>query len=116
MRADPWKDKGVKKVSSILVMSTATTQEEFEHAHKMIDEKHAAYNKVYVDSQGLKNLLYDHSQFCGLFEDESMRQLIKINHGDYEASKEAEHCYRNYGNIDTFEYERSKDETNMEDD
>lgn len=109
MGADSFVEKGVKKVHSILIMGVATTQEQFEDSHKQLDELHAAYDRVYVDKTALKNLLYDHSQFCGLFEDECMRQLIKLNHGNHEAGKEAEHCYREYANIDNFKYEGEED-------
>ena len=107
MGADLWAEKGVKTINTILVMETATTQEQFEHAHQMIDEKHAAYNKVYVDSLVIKNLLYDHSQFCGILEDSSLETLVKIKHGTFEASQEAEHCYRNYRDLTNFTYEEN---------
>ena len=98
---DCWEDKGAKHTITIIVMECATTQEQFEHMHKMIDEKHAAYNKVYVDSTALKNILYDHSQFCGITDD--LAALLEVKHGTFIASQEAQHCYEKYRDLTGFE-------------
>ena len=96
-----WEGKGLSKgTRTIICMETATTQEEFETMHKAIDELHAAYNNVYVDVRALKNILYDHAQFCGLSDD--LSQFLEVKHGTIEASQEAQYCYENYRDITGF--------------
>lgn len=97
---DCWEDKGAKRVNTIIEMECATTQKQFEHLHKMIDAKHASASKVYVDSTALKNILYDHSQFCGITDDFA-GQLI-IRHGTVVASQEAQYCYEKYRDLEGF--------------
>ena len=104
---DCWEDKGVKRVNTIIEMETATTQKQFEHLHKMIDAKHASANKVYVDSTALKNILYDHSQFCGITDDFSNQLIVK--HGTMIASQEAQYCYEKYRDLTGF---KPKEEEN----
>ena len=99
--SDFWDDKGAKHVNTIIVMECATTQEQFEHLHQMIDEKHAAYNKIYVDSTALKNILYDHSQFCGITDD--FAGQLEVKHGTVVASQEAQYCYEKYRDLVGFE-------------
>lgn len=107
-----WEDKGAKRVNTIVEMETATTQEQFEHLHKMIDAKHASANKVYVDSTALKNILYDHSQFCGIIDD--FAELLKVKHGTIVASQEAQYCYERYRDLTGFEPKEEENDKTTE--
>ena len=110
-----WEGKGLSRsIRTILCMETATTQEEFEAMHKAIDELHSAYNNVYVDARALKNILYDHAQFCGLPDD--LNEFLEVKHGTVTASQEAQYCYEKYRDITGFIPEEIEDElTDKED-
>ena len=105
---DCWEDKGAKRVNTIIEMECATTLEQFDHMHDMIDAKHASANKVYVDSQALKNILFDHSQFCGITDDFATQLVVR--HGTVEASQEAQYCYERYRDLAGFEPKGEEDD------
>ena len=89
-------------MSTITEMELATSNVQFDKMHKALDELHAAHNRVYIDAQALKNLLYDHSQFCALCEDE-FKEFIKLVHGTKDGSREAQFSYERYADMQGYE-------------
>jgi hypothetical protein len=57
---------------------------------------HASASKVYISKQALKNILYDHAQFCGMTED--FKGLCEIKEAKV-AAREASFAYERYRDL-----------------
>jgi hypothetical protein len=77
-------------------LECALTQEQFEEMHRNLDDMHSSASKVYISKQALKNMLYDHAQFCGLVED--FKGLCEIKESKL-AAREASFAYMKYRDL-----------------
>lgn len=65
---------------SIIKMTLATTQEDFDGLHQAAAGVRVDVGTVTVSKQALANILYDHSQLVGVCE-EDFREWIQLVHG-----------------------------------
>lgn len=82
-------------MAEITELGLATSQQDFDRLHQAADKVRVDVNFVTVNKQALLNLLYDHSQFVGLCEDD-LREYCRLVHGDTDAVGEASRAYSNY--------------------